>query len=68
MEQKGIEKNFEKLAKQLEGLSKEIEKFVPYAIIKETVAFGNSSHIVLSKSFLDKRVGVIILGEGGADR
>jgi len=57
------EKDFERIAKQIEGLSKEIEKFVPYAIIKETSAFGNSSHVVLSKNFLDKKVGVIVLGE-----
>lgn len=68
MEQDKIEKNFEKLAKQLEGLSKEIERFVPYAIVKETSAFGNSSHVVLSKNFLDKRVGVIILGNKEGDR
>jgi putative transposon-encoded protein len=68
MEQERIEKNFEKLAKQLEGLSREIEKFVPYAIVKDTSAFGNSSHVVLSKNFLDKRVGVIILGDRGGGR
>ena len=68
MEQEKIEKNFEKIAKQLEGLSREIEKFVPYAIIKDTVAFGSSSHVVLSKNFLDKKVGVIILGDREADR
>lgn len=68
MEQERIEKNFEKFAKQVEGLSKEIEKFVPYAIIKETSAFGNSSHVVLSKNFLDKRVGVIILGNREEDQ
>ena len=68
MAQERIEKNFEKLKKQLEGLSKELEKFVPYAIVKETSAFGNSSHIVLSKNFLDKKVGVIILGDKWEER
>jgi hypothetical protein len=63
MGQKEIKKNFEKFAEQLKGLNKEIEKFVPYAIVKDTVAFGNSSHIVLSKNFLDKKVGIIILGD-----
>jgi len=62
------EKDFEKIARQIEGLSKEIEKFVPYAIIKETSAFGNSSHVVLSKNFLDKRVGVIVLGDKESDK
>jgi putative transposon-encoded protein len=68
MEKEKIQKDFEKIARQIQGLSKEIERFVPYAIIKETVAFGNSSHVVLSKSFLDKRVGVIILGDKEAGR
>ncbi len=62
------EREFERIARQIEGLSKKIEKFVPYAIIKETSAFGNSSHVVLSKNFLDKRVGVIVLGDKEEDR
>ena len=61
------EREFEKIAKQIEGLSKKIEKFVPYVIVKETSAFGNSSHVVLSKNFLDKRVGVIVLGDKEED-
>ena len=62
---KGIEiqKDFEEISKKLEGLSKEITKLMPQAIIKDTVVFGNSSHIVLSRSFLDKKVGVIVLGD-----
>ncbi|MFH1802007.1 MAG: DUF2080 family transposase-associated protein [archaeon] len=68
MEQKEIKKDFEKIARQIQGLSKEIERVVPYAIIKDTTVFGNSSHVVLSRNFLDKRVGVIILGDRGADK
>ena len=60
-----LQKNFEKISKKLEGVSKEIEKMVPLAIIRETSAFGHSSHVVLSRTFLDKRVGVIILGNKG---
>lgn len=68
MAQEKIQHDFEKIAKQIQGLSKEIEKFVPYAIIKDTTAFGNSSHVVLSRSFLHKKVGVIILGDREGDR
>ena len=63
MKEEKIQKNFEKITRQLKGLSKEIDQMVPYAIIKETAAFGNSSHVVLSRSFMDKKVGVIILGD-----
>jgi len=56
-------RSFEKLSKKLENLSKEIEEIVPKAVIKKTSNFGNSSHVVLSKSFLDKKVGIIILEE-----
>jgi len=68
MGKESLGKQFEKLTKQLEGWNKEIEKFVPYAIIKDTAVFGNSSHVVLSKNFLDKKVGVIILGDNGAGK
>ncbi|MFH1290289.1 MAG: DUF2080 family transposase-associated protein [Nanoarchaeota archaeon] len=63
VEQEKLQENFEKISKKLQGVSKEIDKMVPYAIIKETTSFGNSSHVVLSRSFLDKRVGVIVLGD-----
>jgi putative transposon-encoded protein len=63
MASENIQKQVAVLAKKIEGMSKEIEKLMPYAIIKQTTAFGNSSHVVLSRNFLDKRVGVIILGD-----
>ena len=61
--EKQLQKNFERISRKLEGVSKEIKKMVPCAIIKETSAFGHSSHVVLSRTFLDKRVGVIVLGD-----
>lgn len=58
-----IEKNFDKITKQAKGLEDEINKLVPFAMVKETTAFGNSSHIILSKNFRNKKVGIIVLGD-----
>lgn len=63
MKQENKQNDFEKIAKQIQGLSLEIQRFVPMAIVKETTAFGNSSHVVLSRSFLNKKVGIIVFEE-----
>lgn len=63
MSLKNKEKTLENLSKQIENVNKEIEKLLPRAIIRKTSSFGNSSHVVLSKEFIDKKVGVIILDD-----
>ena len=60
-------RDFENLSRQLEGVHKEIEGLLPRALIKRASAFGNSSHVVLSKDLLDKEVGVIVLGKKGGE-
>lgn len=49
------------ISEKIENINKTIENILPRAIIRQTTQFGNSSHVVLSKEFLDKRVGVIVL-------
>lgn len=63
MKKEKFQTDFEKIARQIQGLSQEIQRFVPMAIVKETTAFGNSSHVVLSRSFLNKKVGIIVFEE-----
>ena len=63
MVEKNVQKQILQITEKVEGMGKEIEKLIPYAIIKKTTVFGNSSHVVLSRNFLDKKVGIIILGE-----
>ena len=63
-----IGKFLKKMTKDIESINKKIEEVLPQIVIKKTVLFGNSSHIVLSKDFLDKKVGVIILSEENKKR
>jgi len=58
-----ITKTFESISADLETVNRRLEQLVPRAIVKRTTSFGNSSHIVLPKDFLNKEVGVIILNE-----
>lgn len=53
--------DFEGIAKRLAELTREIEKLVPMASVKEASHFGNSAHVVLPKSFAGKKVGVFVL-------
>jgi putative transposon-encoded protein len=46
---------------KIENIHRDLEKVMPVATIREVSSFGNSGHIVLSKTLLDKRVGVIVL-------
>ncbi len=54
---------FEELSKKIAHIAKEIEEMIPQTTIKETSSFGNSSHIVLSKEILGKKVGVIVFDD-----
>lgn len=51
---------FKELSEKIANIAKEIEEIIPQTTIKETSSFGNSSHVVLSKEVLGKKVGVII--------
>jgi putative transposon-encoded protein len=62
-EQKKIKENFEQISRKIVTINKSLESILPHAIVKETTSFGNSSHVVLSKELLHKRVGVIVLGD-----
>ncbi len=63
MKQQQLQKSFEKITKELEDVGKVIDALVPHAIVKKTTTFGNSSHVVLPKRFVDKRVGVVVLDD-----
>ena len=56
---------FARISNGLEEVSRAIEQIMPRAIVKDVTAFGNSAHVVLSKELLDKKIGVIVLEEGG---
>lgn len=62
-----MEEDYEKIlsdiSKKLELINKNIDKVMPKVLIKEASSFGNSSHVVLSKDFVDKKIGILILGE-----
>lgn len=60
MEIENIQKTFERISKELENVNKKIEGMLPKVLIKNASSFGNSSHVVLSKEFLNKKVGVIV--------
>jgi len=59
---KNPKKEFENITKKIAIITQSIENILPEAIIKETTSFGNSSHVVLSKELLNKKVGVIVFG------
>jgi putative transposon-encoded protein len=56
-----LQKTFEKITKELESVNFEIEKVLPQVFIRNASTFGNSSHVVLSKELINKRVGIIVL-------
>ena len=58
---KNLEKTFIKIIAELEGVHKELEGVIPLAFLKHTRAFGNSSHVILPKSLMDEKVGVVVL-------
>ncbi len=60
---KEIQKTFIEISEKINSINQVIENILPQAVIRQTTSFGNSSHVVLSKEFLDKKVGVIILEE-----
>lgn len=64
---KDLYKNFERISKKLEEVSNELEKLVPKIVVREATLFGNSSHVVLSKNFVDRKVGVILLDDIQSD-
>ena len=51
------------VSEKLELINRDLEKILPTMAIKDASSFGNSSHVVLSKSFLDKKVGIIVLDD-----
>jgi putative transposon-encoded protein len=53
---------------KLEIINKDLEKILPQVTIREVSSFGNSGHVVLSKSLLDKKVGVIVLDDNKIER
>jgi hypothetical protein len=57
-----LQRTFEKITKELESVNYEIEKVLPQVFIRNASTFGNSSHVVLSKELINKRVGIIVLG------
>jgi len=61
MADKKLEKTFTKIITELEGVHKELEGVIPLAFLKQTRAFGNSSHVILPKSLMDEKVGVVVL-------
>ncbi len=56
-----IQKTFIEISDKINSINQVIENILPQAMIRQTTSFGNSSHVVLSKEFLDKKVGVVIL-------
>lgn len=56
-----IQKKFIEISDKINNINKVIENILPQTVIRQTTSFGNSSHVVLSKEFLDKKVGVVIL-------
>lgn len=48
---------------KIEVINRDLARILPHVTIREVSSFGNSGHIVLSKSLLDKRVGVIVLDD-----
>ena len=63
IDDKKLRKIFKNVSREIDSVNKSLEQLIPKAIIRETSSFGNSSHIVLSKDLLNKKVGVLILGE-----
>ena len=61
-------KDIVQIAEKIDGLSKEMESLIPQVLVKTTTAFGNSAHVVLSRNFLDKKVGIVILGEKNSEK
>lgn len=49
------------VSEKIEIINRDLEKILPRVSIKEVTSFGNSSHVILSRQFLDKKVGIILL-------
>ena len=60
---KDLNKNFERISRKHEEISSELDRLVPKVVVREATLFGNSSHVVLSKSFAERKVGVILLDD-----
>ena len=57
---KEIQKTFSEISEKIQYVNKLIQELMPQTILRQTTSFGNSSHVVLSKEYLDKKVGVIV--------
>jgi putative transposon-encoded protein len=58
-----LQKKFEKITKEIESVNGQIDRILPQVFVRNASTFGNSSHVVLSKELIDKRVGIIVLEE-----
>lgn len=65
MEIENIQRTFENISKELEEVNRKIEGMIPKALIKNASSFGNSAHVVLSKDYLDKKIGIFVFDKNG---
>jgi putative transposon-encoded protein len=60
---KDIRKTIQKLSKNISEVNKTLDTLLPEIVVREATIFGNSAHVVISREHLNKKIGVIVLGD-----